>query len=78
MTRYTNFKMRISEGQKDKLKKAFVLQSYERVYRLDISLYISNITHTRENTPQIPGKHFKLLSIFFTLKNRGGDRVEAN
>ena len=23
MTRYTNFKMRISEGQKDKLKKAF-------------------------------------------------------
>ena len=23
MTRYTNFKMRISEGQKDKIKKAF-------------------------------------------------------
>ena len=37
MTRYTNFKMRISEGQKDKLKKAFESNSNSITIRFKFS-----------------------------------------
>ena len=37
MTRYTNVKMRISEGQKDKLKKAFVSNNKSIIIRLNFS-----------------------------------------
>ena len=37
MTRYTNFKMRISEGQKDKLKKAFESNCESITIRLTFS-----------------------------------------
>ena len=37
MTRYTNFKMRISEGQKDKLKKAFEFNCQSITIRLTFS-----------------------------------------
>ena len=37
MTRYTNFKMRISEGQKDKLKKVFVSNCESITIRLTFS-----------------------------------------
>ena len=37
MTRYTNFKLRISEGQKDKLKKAFESNCESITIRLTFS-----------------------------------------
>ena len=37
MTRYTNFKMPISEGQKDKLKKAFECNCESATIRLSFS-----------------------------------------
>ena len=37
MTRYTNFKLRISEGQKDKLKKAFQSNCNSITIRLTFS-----------------------------------------
>ena len=37
MTRYTNFKIRISEGQKDKLKKAFESNCKSITIRLTFS-----------------------------------------
>ena len=38
MTRYTNFKVRISEGQKDKLKKAFESNCNSITIRLTFSV----------------------------------------
>ena len=37
MTRYTNFKIRISEGQKDKLKKAFESNCKSIIIRFQFS-----------------------------------------